>query len=183
MGVVAANGQVLSPRKTTSITIDGKKITVGYGAPSMRGRKVMGRLVPYGEVWCAGANDATSLDTEADLDIGGLKVPKGSYTLWALPNSDEWRFIVNKETGQWHTEYHEDQDLGRVKMSVKAHPGSRGGFPNRVILHGREQRQAGTSLGKNRGFRTDQRGAVRRTQPAATKAARLDIVARMLWRR
>jgi hypothetical protein len=120
--VVAANAQVLSPRKTTSVMIDGKKITVGYGAPSMRGRRVMGRLVPYGEVWCAGANDATSLDTEADLDIGGLKVPKGSYTLWALPNSDEWRFIVNKETGQWHTEYHEDQDLGRVKMSVKAIP-------------------------------------------------------------
>ena len=119
LSVVAAHGQVLSPRKTTSVTIDGKKITVGYGAPSMRGRKVMGRLVPYGEVWCAGANDATSLDTEADLDIGGLKVPKGSYTLWALPNSDVWRFIVNKETGQWHTEYHEDQDLGRVKMNVK----------------------------------------------------------------
>lgn len=119
LGVVAASGQTLSPRKTTSITIDGKKITVGYGAPSMRGRKVMGRLVPYGEVWCAGANDATSLDTEADLDIGGLKVPKGSYTIWALPNSDEWRFIVNKETGQWHTEYREDYDLGRVKMNVK----------------------------------------------------------------
>jgi hypothetical protein len=122
LGVFAASGQVLSPRKTTSITIDGKKITVGHGAPSMRGRKVMGRLVPYGEVWCAGANDATSLDTEADLDIGGLKVPRGSYTLWALPNSDEWRFIVNKETGQWHTEYHEDRDLGRVKMSVRALP-------------------------------------------------------------
>jgi hypothetical protein len=120
LSVVAAHGQVLSPRKTTSVTIDGKKITVGYGAPSMRGRKVMGRLVPYGEVWCAGANDATSLDTEADLEIGGLKVPKGSYTLWALPNSDEWRFIVNKETGQWHTEYHEDLDLGRVKMNVKS---------------------------------------------------------------
>lgn len=122
LGAVAANGQILSPRKTTSVTIDGKKITVGYGAPSMRGRKVMGRLVPYGEVWCAGANDATSLDTEADLEIGGLKVPKGSYTLWALPNSDEWRFIVNKETGQWHTEYHSDQDLGRVKMSVSKIP-------------------------------------------------------------
>ena len=114
---MAANAQVLSPRKTTSVTIDGKKITVGYGAPSMRGRKVMGRLVPYGEVWCAGATTPTSLDTEADLDIGGLKVPKGSYTLWALPNSDEWRFIVNK-VRQWHTEYHEDPDLGRVKMSV-----------------------------------------------------------------
>jgi hypothetical protein len=114
--------QVLSPRMTTSVTIDGKKITIGYGAPSMRGRKVMGGLVPYGEVWCAGANDATSIDTEADLEIGGMKVPKGSYTLWALPNAGEWKLIVNKETGQWHTEYRERFDLGRVKMNVKTLP-------------------------------------------------------------
>jgi hypothetical protein len=117
-----AQAQVLSPRMTTSVTIDGKKITIGYGAPSMRGRKVMGGLVPYGEVWCAGANDATSIDTEADLEIGGMKVPKGSYTLWAFPNSNEWKLIVNKETGQWHTEYRERFDLGRVKMNVKTLP-------------------------------------------------------------
>ena len=109
----------LSPRMTTSATIDGKKITIGYGAPSMRGRKVMGGLVPYGEVWCTGANDATSLDTEADLDINGLKVPKGSYTLWTLPNPNEWLLIVNKQTGQWHTDYRERYDFGRVKMNVK----------------------------------------------------------------
>jgi hypothetical protein len=109
----------LSPRMTTSVTIDGKKITIGYGAPSMRGRKVMGGLVPYGEVWCTGANDATSLDTEADLDINGMKVPKGSYTLWTLPNANEWLLIVNKQTGQWHTDYRERYDFGRVKMNVK----------------------------------------------------------------
>ena len=119
---LAGQAQVLSPRMTTSVTIDGKKITIGYGAPSMRGRKVMGGLVPYGEVWCAGANDATSIDTEADLEIGGMRVPKGSYTLWALPNAGEWKLIVNKETGQWHTEYRERFDLGRVKMNVKTLP-------------------------------------------------------------
>lgn len=109
----------LSPRQTTSVTIDGKKITIGYGAPSMRGRKVMGGLVPYGEVWCTGANDATSLDTEADLDINGMKVPKGSYTVWTLPNPNEWLLIINKQTGQWHTDYRERYDFGRVKMNVK----------------------------------------------------------------
>lgn len=86
----------------------------------MRGRRVMGALVPYGEVWCAGANDATSLDTEADLDINGMKVPKGSYTLWTLPNRDEWLLIVNKQTGQWHTDYSQRYDLGRVKMNLHA---------------------------------------------------------------
>ncbi len=122
LAAVGLEGQVLSPRQTTSATIAGKKITVAYGAPSMRGRKVMGGLVPYGEVWCAGANDATALDTEADLDINGLKVPKGSYTLWAFPTANEWKLIVNKETGQWHTEYKERYDLGRVKMNVRSLP-------------------------------------------------------------
>lgn len=109
----------LSPRLSTSVTIDGRKITIGYGAPSMRSRKVMDGLVPYGIVWCTGANDATSLDTEADLDINGMKVPKGSYTLWTLPNAKEWLLIVNKQTGQWHTQYDERRDFGRVKMNVR----------------------------------------------------------------
>jgi hypothetical protein len=110
----------LSPRISTSVTIAEKKIIVSYGAPSMRGRKIMGALVPYGEVWCAGANDATELDTEADLEINGLKVPKGSYTLWTLPHANEWLLIVNKETGQWHTDYNQRHDLGRVKMNLRA---------------------------------------------------------------
>jgi hypothetical protein len=118
---VPASAQ-LSPRMKTSVAIEGKTITIGYGAPSMRGRKVMGGLVPYAEVWCAGANDATSLDTEADLDINGLKVPKGSYTLWTLPNQNQWLLIVNKETGQWHTQYDESRDLGRVKISMRTLP-------------------------------------------------------------
>ena len=115
-------GRVLSPPMSTNVTIDGKKLRVDYGAPSMRGRKVMGGLVPYGEVWCAGANDATTLVTEADLDIAGLKVPKGSYTLWAIPGKTDWTLIVNKQTGQWHTEYNESRDLGRVKINVKQVP-------------------------------------------------------------
>jgi hypothetical protein len=118
--IAAGQGRVLSPPMTATATIEGKKIRVDYGAPSMRGRKVMGGLVPYGEVWCAGANDATTLTTDADLEIAGLRVPKGSYTLWAIPGKTDWTLIVNKQTGQWHTEYNEDRDLGRVKISVKS---------------------------------------------------------------
>ena len=118
----AAQGRVLSPPMSASVTIAGKKLRVDYGAPSMRGRKIMGYLVPYGEVWCAGANDATTLTTDADLEIAGLKVPKGSYTLWAVPGKTEWTLIVNRQTGQWHTEYNEDRDLGRVKINVKTLP-------------------------------------------------------------
>ena len=119
---VFGQGRLLSPPMTASVTISGKKLQVDYGAPSMRGRKVMGGLVPYGEVWCAGANDATTLTTEADLDIAGLRVPKGSYTLWAIPGKTDWTLIVNKQTGQWHTEYRERYDLGRVKINVKSVP-------------------------------------------------------------
>ena len=116
----AGQGRLLSPPMSTSVMIAGKKIQVDYGAPSMRGRKIMGDLVPYGEVWCAGANDATTLITSADLEIAGLKVPKGSYTLWTIPGKTEWTLIVNKQTGQWHTEYDPSRDLGRVKINVKS---------------------------------------------------------------
>jgi hypothetical protein len=110
--------QMASPPAETSVTIGGKQIKIGYHAPSMRGRKIFGGLVPYGEVWRAGANDATALHTEADLDIAGLSVPKGDYTIYVLPEEKGWRLIVNKQTGQWGTVYNQSQDLGRVPMTL-----------------------------------------------------------------
>ena len=111
-----------SPPVNASATIDGDHITVDYYAPSMHGRKVMGRLVPYGEVWCTGANWATKITTGADLDVNGVKLPKGSYSLWTLPNDKQWMLIINKETGQFHLNYDESQDLARVKMNLKTLP-------------------------------------------------------------
>ena len=94
----------------------------------MRGRKIMGGLVPYGRWWRTGADNATTFQTEADLDIGGLKVPKGTYTIYTLPGAKEWQLIVNKQTGQFGTEYDQQQDLGRVKMTSGANPGAGGKF-------------------------------------------------------
>lgn len=108
----------LSPPATADATIGGKKISIKYSAPSVRNRKIMGDLVPYGTVWRTGANAATTLVTDADLMIGDLRVPKGTYTLYSLPGETEWKLIVNKQTGQWGTEYKEDQDLGRVNLNV-----------------------------------------------------------------
>lgn len=105
-----------SPPGTAEVTLKGKKITLDYSRPSMRGRKIMGGLVPYGEVWRTGANEATTLKTEVALNIGGAKVPAGTYTLWTLPSEGTWKLIINKQTGQWGTEYHQDQDLVRVDM-------------------------------------------------------------------
>ena len=125
IGCVAASASAqmggnnkLSPHEQTSVTIDGKSISVKYSAPSVRGRKIFGEHEPYGKVWRAGADEATSLHTDADLDLGGLAVPKGDYTLYVLPNQDGWKLIVNKQTGQWGTEYSQDQDLGRVDMKM-----------------------------------------------------------------
>src|SRR5215217_3737422 len=73
-----------SPHETTKATIDGATITVEYGRPSVRGRKIMGELVPYGQVWRTGADEATTLTTDKDLQIGGTSVPAGKYTVYTL---------------------------------------------------------------------------------------------------
>ena len=121
-GSVAACAQPLSPPADTSVTINGKKITVNYSAPSMRGRKIVGGLVPYGAVWRTGANAATSLKTEGNLTMDGLKVPKGDYTLYTFVDPSQWLLIVNKQTGQDGTDYDQGQDLGRVKMTMGKSP-------------------------------------------------------------
>jgi hypothetical protein len=108
----------LSPPAKAEATVKGKKITIDYSAPSKRGRTIMGELVPYGKVWRTGANAATTLTTEADLMIGSLHVPAGKYTLYTIPGEKQWTLIVNKQTGQWGTNYDEQQDLGRTKLTV-----------------------------------------------------------------
>jgi len=109
----------LSPPGTAEFTLNGKKITVAYSRPLMRGRKIMGELVPFNKVWRTGANEATSFVTEADLVMGGATIPKGSYTLYTIPATDKWTLIINKQTGQWGTSYDQSQDLARVDMKVE----------------------------------------------------------------
>ena len=108
-----------SPPANISTTIAGKKITIDYYAPSMHGRKIMGGLVPYGQVWCTGANWATKITTEADLQMGDLKLPAGSYSIWTLPTDKEWMLIINRQTGQFHLYYDPSRDFGRTKMNLK----------------------------------------------------------------
>jgi Protein of unknown function (DUF2911) len=108
----------LSPPATASGTIGSAKVTVDYSAPSKRDRVIMGGLVPYDKVWRTGANAATTLTTSGDLEIGGLAVPAGKYTLYTIPAEKGWTLIINKQNGQWGTEYDEKQDLGRVGMTI-----------------------------------------------------------------
>ena len=127
VALVVAQQKPLSPPAETSVTIAGKVITIKYGAPSVRGRQIFGEggVVSKDKtypVWRAGANSATALHTDADLDIKGLAVPKGDYTVFALVNTTPWQLIINKQTGQWGLTYNQPQDLGRVPMDMTKPP-------------------------------------------------------------
>jgi hypothetical protein len=117
---VAQQKPPLSPPGQAAVTIGAATITIDYARPSMRGRKVMGELVPYDKVWRTGANAATTLKTSAALEIGGAAVPAGTYTLYTLPGEKAWKLIINKQTGQWGTQYDQAQDLARVDLKVAA---------------------------------------------------------------
>jgi hypothetical protein len=116
---------VLSPSAEASVSLNGKTVTVYYCAPSARGRKVMGSLVPYDKVWRTGANTSTTLKTDTDLMIGGHKVAAGTYTLYSMPSATEWKLIINKQVGQWGTVYKEAEDLVRVPMKKGPAPSSK----------------------------------------------------------
>lgn len=108
-----------SPPGTAECTLQGKKVTIRYSRPSLRGRKLE-TLTPDGKVWRTGANEATTLVTEGDINIGGARVPAGTYTLYTLPSEGAWKLIINKQSGQWGTVYNPDQDLARVGMEKAA---------------------------------------------------------------
>lgn len=99
------------------------RIRIDYGQPHLRGRKLhTGNLVPLDSVWRLGANEATGLETGVDLIIGGQLVPKGKYTLAALPTASGWKLIVNKNVGQWGTDYAKEHDLVRIDLRKRVLP-------------------------------------------------------------
>src|SRR5260370_29073747 len=121
-------GQPKSPPAEASVSIAGKTIQIKYSAPSVRGRKIFGEggqlsHDPHYPVWRAGANAATALHTDADLDLKGLHVPPGDYTLFVnVADPDNWELIVSKDTKEWGLAYKENMDLGRVKMEMSKPP-------------------------------------------------------------
>jgi Protein of unknown function (DUF2911) len=117
-----------SPPETATGKIGSATLVINYCAPSVRGRQIFGeggRVMqdPTAPIWRAGANSATAFHTDADLNIGGLAVPKGDYTLYAnVKDPNAWELVISKETGQWGTEYDASKDLGRVKMDMRKPP-------------------------------------------------------------
>jgi hypothetical protein len=119
-GVIPSSAQVVSPpAKAACKFADGKTVTVNYSSPRMRGRKIFGDLVPFGEVWRAGADDATSFVPTVDVIVGGKDVPAGRYTLFTLPTQSKWTLIVSKQIGEWGIPYPGAQhDFARMEMKV-----------------------------------------------------------------
>jgi Protein of unknown function (DUF2911) len=97
-------------------------LSVAYYAPSMRGREVFGRLIPYGQVWRTGENAPTLFTTEIDIKIGELAVPAGTYSLYSIPSTSGWKLIINKRYPREGDIYDEDQDLGRTNMTFDSTP-------------------------------------------------------------
>jgi hypothetical protein len=128
LNVAIAFGQAdKSSRPSPPATVSGKSagganVKIDYSQPSVKGRTVGGDVAPNGKVWRAGANEATILEVDKDVTIEGKKVPAGKYTLWAIPGDKESTIIINKETGQWGTQYKEAQDLVRVPVKTEKAP-------------------------------------------------------------
>jgi hypothetical protein len=127
------------------------RITVDYGQPHARGRTIVGDVVPFDVVWRTGANEATSLVTDVDLTIGGVAIPKGSYTLYTLPSRAGWKLIINKNTGQWGTDYLPEHDLARVDLRVRQLSEPLDSFSIWLVPEVRRNEQGGISGGLARG--------------------------------
>ncbi|CAN5743477.1 hypothetical protein BH23GEM7_BH23GEM7_35300 [soil metagenome] len=113
---------VLSPRDTVRATVGAANLLVDYSRPARRGRTIFGEVVPWNQVWRTGANQATHFRTDREIEMGGTRIPAGTYTLFSLPSPTGWQLIVNRQTGQGGTEYDQSQDLARIDMQRETLP-------------------------------------------------------------
>lgn len=110
------------PPKSPRVKAEGKDVEVAYGQPSKRGREIFGKLEPYGKVWRTGANEATEITFKKDVVFGGQPVKAGTYTLFTIPNENEWTVILNSELKQWGAYGYDKikaKDLPHVKVPAQ----------------------------------------------------------------
>jgi hypothetical protein len=106
----------ISPHEASHSIVDGARITVVYGRPFMRGRKIWGGLVGWGTIWTPGADEATLVTTDRPLSMAGRSIPSGTYSVYVLVDRTHPQLIINKQTGQWHTVYNQSLDLVHVDL-------------------------------------------------------------------
>ncbi|WP_338874610.1 DUF2911 domain-containing protein [Spirosoma sp. SC4-14] len=110
-----------SPESMALYSQDGFSIKVDYCRPYKKGRTIFGGLVPYGNVWRTGANEATVIELGQNVDIAGKALSAGTYSLWTIPTRENWTIIFNRETGQWGTDYNPAEDVLRVPVPAQPH--------------------------------------------------------------
>jgi len=116
--IKVTDSEPISPRKVMTGTIDSTDITVDYGSPSVRNRVIWGGLVPFSQVWRAGANEATSVLFSTDVLIEGNPLPRGRFGFFTIPGKDKWTVIINSIADQWGAfDYDETKDLLRVEVT------------------------------------------------------------------
>lgn len=113
--VTVTEAELASPRKELKGQLNGVNITIDYGSPSTKGRAIWGSLVPYGEVWRTGANEATRFTIDKTVLVGEAELAAGTYSLFTIPTEKEWEIIFNKVVDQWGAyEYDNTKDVLRV---------------------------------------------------------------------
>lgn len=123
-----------SPPASSAFKVGTANIKISYSAPSVKGREIWGKLVPYGEVWRTGANEATVFETDQDIKVEGKELPKGKYALFTIPGKDEWIIIFSKNANQWGTfKYNQAEDALRVTVR----PGFSGAFNEQLKIEGK----------------------------------------------
>jgi hypothetical protein len=130
-----------SPAHTVVWQQEGLALKLDYSSPSKKGRVIFGQLVPYGEVWRTGANEATVLEVGQPVTVAGKALAAGKYSLWSIPTPTEWTFIFNAETGQWGTSYDAQRDVLRVSV-----PATKVTAPSERLDMRFEQAGAGANL-------------------------------------
>jgi hypothetical protein len=114
--VAVAQSPVISPRDSARMTFNGHRVSITFGKPAVRGRRIFGGVVPFYKVWRTGDREATILRTDLDLEVEGAIIPRGAYSVYTIPAEDRWKLIINKQVGQWGTVYDPRLDLARIDL-------------------------------------------------------------------
>ena len=118
--IAIAQKKIASPPEVAVAEVNGKKIAINYGSPSVKGREIWGKLVPFDKVWRAGANEATTFEIANDFKIDGFILPAGKYSLFIIPNETECIIIFSKQKNQWGSyDYKQSEDQLRIKVVPK----------------------------------------------------------------
>ena len=108
----------VSPKETTTGEVNGVEVSINYCAPSVKGRKIWGELVPYDKIWRAGANEATTMEFGKDISIQNNKLPAGKYSFFVIPNKEKCTLIFNNDFKQWGS-YNYSMDKDQLRIDVR----------------------------------------------------------------